>query len=109
MAEDFVRKDLFEMNNRRVDHRFDMVEKLVNGTVERMEAIMEKNLAKYDAIASEMRAQNSEMRAQISEIKGDVKALSASFSTLQSRFAWNLAWVGIIMGLVLTVVQRLWK
>ena len=62
----------------------------------------ESNSAKQDAIASEM-------RAQISEIKGDVKALSASFSTLQSRFAWNLAWVGIIMGLVLTVVQRLWK
>ena len=109
MADEFVRKELFELNNRRVDHRFEMTEKLVSSAVERMEAVMEKNLAKYDAIASEMRAQNSEMRSQISEIKGDVKALSASFATLQSRFAWNLAWVGIIMGLVLAVVQRLWK
>ena len=102
MPADFVRKDLFELNIRRVAHRFEMTEKLVNSAVERMEAIMEKNLAKQDAIASAM-------RAEISEIKGDVKALSASFSTLQSRFAWNLAWVGIIMGLVLTVVQRSWK
>ena len=70
--------------------------------IERMEAISEKNLAKHDAIAAEM-------RANISEMKGDLKAMNARLDTIENKFSWNLAWVGIIMGLVLAIVQHFWK
>ena len=77
------------------DIRFQSMEKLLNERLGKMEAIMEKNLAKYDAIAS--------------DIKGDVKAMNARLDTMQNKFSWNLAWVGIIMGLVLAIVQHFWK
>lgn len=102
MPEDFVRKDIFDLNVNRVDHRFEMMEKLVNAAVERMEAIIEKNLAKHDAIASEM-------RIEVSEIKGDVRAINARLDTLQNKFSWNLAWVGIVIGIVLAVIQHVWR
>ena len=70
--------------------------------IERMEAISEKNLAKHDAIAAEM-------RANISEMKGDLKAMNARLDTIENKFSWNLAWVGIIIGLALAIVQHFWK
>ena len=83
----------FEKNM--TDMRFQSMEKLLNERFGKMEAIMEKNIAKHDAIAG--------------EIRGDIKAINARFDTLQNKFSWNLAWVGIIMGLVLAIVQHFWK
>ena len=135
MADEFVRKDVFDANMRR------------------METLMEKNLAKHESIAVRLEGKIDTLNQRIdgmsntlnqridgmantlnqridgmantltermnttiaqynafaNNIEGDVKAINARFDTLQSRFAWNLAWVGIIMGLVLTVIQRLWK
>ncbi|MBQ3377248.1 MAG: hypothetical protein IJG62_03160 [Synergistaceae bacterium] len=84
MADEFVRRDIFDLY------------------MGRMEAIMEKNLAKHDAIAADM-------KADVAELKGDVKAMNARLDTLQNKFSWNLAWLGVIIGLVLAVVQHLWK
>ena len=70
--------------------------------IARLEAISESHLAKHDAIAAEM-------RANISEMKGDLKAMNARLDTIENKFSWNLAWVGIIMGLVLAIVQHFWK
>ena len=77
------------------DFRFEAMEKLFHESMSKMEAIMEKNLAKHDAIANEMR--------------GDIKAINARLDTLESRFSWNLAWLGVIVGLVLAIVQHFWK
>ncbi|MBR1603303.1 MAG: hypothetical protein IJ667_07675 [Synergistaceae bacterium] len=60
-----------------------------------MNARIDQNLAEYKAIAE--------------SINGEVKALKTGFDTLQNKFSWNLAWVGIIMGLVLAIVQHFWK
>ncbi|MBR0043828.1 MAG: hypothetical protein IJP56_03225 [Synergistaceae bacterium] len=84
MADEFVRRDIFDLY------------------MGRMEAIMEKNLAKHDAIAADM-------KADVAELKGDVKAMNARLDTLQNKFSWNLAWLGVIIGLVLAVVQHLCK
>ena len=84
MADEFVRRDIFDLY------------------MGRMEAIMEKNLAKHDAIAADK-------KADVAELKGDVKAMNARLDTLQNKFSWNLAWLGVIIGLVLAVVQHLWK
>ena len=84
MADEFVRRDIFDLY------------------MGRMETIMEKNLAKHDAIAADM-------KADVAELKGDVKAMNVRLDTLQNKFSWNLAWLGVIIGLVLAVVQHLWK
>ena len=84
MADDYVRREILDLY------------------IERMEAISEKNLAKHDAIAAEM-------RSSISEMKGDLKAMNARLDTIENKFSWNLAWLGIIIGLVLAIVQHIWK
>ena len=84
MADEYVRREILDLY------------------IERMEAISEKNLAKHDAIAAEM-------RANISEMKGDLKAMNARLDTIENKFSWNLAWVGIIIGLALAIVQLIWK
>ena len=120
MAEEFVRKDVYEADKGHTAQRFEAAEKLVNSAVERMEAMMDKNLAKHETIAvrlegkidtltERMNTTIAQYNAFANSVEGDVKAINARFETLQSRFAWNLAWVGIIMGLVLSIVQRLWQ
>ena len=84
MADEYVRREILDLY------------------IERMEAISEKNLAKHDAIAAEM-------RANISEMNGDLKAMNARLDTIENKFSWNLAWVGIIIGLALAIVQHFWK
>ena len=102
MADEFIKKEIFNIHMQRIDQRFEDFKDVVNKSIERMEATSEKHLAKHDAIASEI-------GKEVVEIKGDVKAINARFASLESRFAWNLAWVGIIMALVLALVQRLWN
>ena len=92
---DYVRKSIFNIHMQRIDQRFEALEKSMDKTVERLEAIAETHLAKLDLIASEMR--------------GDIKAINARLDTLENRYSWNLAWVGIIMALALAIFQHLWK
>ena len=106
MAEEFVRKDVFEATIRRMDQRFDATERLVNNTVERMEAIMERNLAKHENIAERLEKKFDILNTRL---EGRFDTMNARLDTMQNKFSWNLAWVGIIMGLVLVIVQHFWK
>ena len=106
MAEEFVKKDVCEANIRRMDQRFDATETLINNTVERMEAIMERNLAKHENIAERLEKKFDILNTRL---EGRFDTMNARFDTLQNKFSWNLAWVGIIMGLVLAIVQHFWK
>ena len=63
--------------------------------MDRMEAIMDRNLAKHEIIAE--------------RLSGKIDTLNARLDTLQGRFAWNLAWVAIVISVALTVIQRLWR
>ena len=106
MANEFVRRDVFDV------------------TMSRMEALIDRSLAKQEALASRMREETNsaiskmqkdisdmrgDIKAEVSGLKGDVKAMNARLDTLQNKFSWNLAWFGVIIGLVLAVVQHLWK
>ena len=73
----YVRKDVFDSK------------------MDRMEAIMDRNLAKHEIIAE--------------RLSGKIDTLNARLDTLQRRFAWNLAWVAIVISVALTVIQRLWR
>lgn len=73
----YVRKDFFDSK------------------MDRMEAIMDRNLAKHEIIAE--------------RLSGKIDTLNARLDTLQGRFAWNLAWVAIVNSVALTVIQRLWR
>ncbi len=73
----YVRKDVFDSK------------------MDRMEAIMDRNLAKHEIIAE--------------RLSGKIDTLNARLDTLQGRFAWNLAWVAIVISVALTVIQRLWR
>ena len=73
----YVRKDVFDSK------------------MDRMEAIMDRNLAKHEIIAE--------------RLSGKIDTLNARVDTLQGRFAWNLAWVAIVISVALTVIQRLWR
>ena len=95
MADEYVRKDLFDAAMLRMDQRFDATERLVNNTIERMETMMDRNLAKHETIAA--------------RIEGKFDTMNARLDTLENKFSWNLAWVGIIMGLVLAIVQHICK
>ena len=103
---EYVLKDTFDAQMRRIDERFISFEKLMDERFSKMQTVMEKNFALMNERIEKNLAQ---YEAIANDIRGDVKALTARFDTLQSRFAWNLAWVGIIMGLVLAIVQRFWR
>ena len=60
-----------------------------------MEAKMDASVAKYEASSN--------------EIIGEIKAINAKFDTLQNRFAWNLAWVAIVIPVIMTIIQRIWR
>ena len=92
---DYVRKSIFNVHMQRIDQRFEALEKLMDSRVERMEALADRNLAKHEVIAE--------------RIEKRFDTVTARLDTLESRFTWNLAWVGIIIGIVLAIVQRLWK
>ena len=108
-----------KLSDLRLDYMRDMLSEQFN----RLEAVVEKNLAKHESIASggkkdidnlqndirEIKNYVASLETGYAEIKGDVKAINARFDTLQNKFSWNLAWVGIIMGLVLAIVQHFWK
>ena len=94
MTDDFVKNDVFNVHMQRIDQRFEAQEKLVNKTIERMEAVMDKYLAKHDAIAA--------------SIEGDLKAITARLDAQQTKFGWYLTLFGIVITVVITAIQ-FWK
>ena len=77
--------------------------------LQKMQAVMEKNLVKHEAIASDMKAEINGMRAEISDIRGDVKALAAQISTTQSKIGWYITLLGVGVSLALGLFQLLVK
>lgn len=95
MADEFMRKDVFEAEKDRMDHKVSSMEKLVNSALARMEVMMDRNLAKHETIAE--------------RIEGRFDTLNARLDSLQNKFAWNLAWMGIVIAIVLAITQHLWR
>ena len=88
MPEEFVRKEVYEADLRRMDQRFDSLEKRMDERFEGLQTSMregfalinermEKNLARYEAIALETR--------------GEVRALTAHITTMEY-------WGAIVVG-----------
>ena len=94
MAGNFVKDEVFNVHMQRIDQRFEAQEKLANKTIERMEAIVDKYLAKHDAIAA--------------NIEGDLKAITARLDTQQTKFGWYLTVFGIVITVAVAAIQ-FWK
>ena len=128
---EYISQDMFDLQIKHLRERADSDEKLSSARFDKIEALISRNMEEQHAIANEIRGEikvmneridknfaeykvllsdvKSELKEDISDVKGDVKAINARLDTLQNKFSWNLAWVGIIMGLVLAIVQHFWK
>ena len=85
------------------------MKEVLDERLEKMQAVIEKNLAKHEAIASDMRAEINGMRAEISDIRGDIKALAAQVNTTQSKMGWYITLLGVGVSLALGLFQLLIK
>ena len=81
MADDYVRREILDLY------------------VERMNAIEEKNLARHDVIAAEIRTDNA-------RLEGKLDALTARINAIESKFTRNLALFGIFIAVVLVIVPH---
>ena len=86
----------------RIDERLQGLERLLDGKLAVMQILMEKNLAQYQAVASEM-------KAEASDIRGEVKSLAAQQGMLQSKIGWYISLLGIGLTVVIALVQALMK
>ena len=131
VANDSISQSVFDLQIKHLRDRADSEEKLSSARFDRLEALMAQNLAEQRAIATELRGElkgmnqridtnlteykliasgiQGEMRENNARLEGKIEAMNARFDALQNRFAWNIAWVGIIMGLVLAIAQRIWR
>ena len=113
LTSDYVTKD--ELNLRlevitdrqaqtdaRNDERYSSMERLLDNKIGMIQVLGEKNLAQYQVIASEM-------KAEISEIRGDVKALSAQLNTFQTKMGMYMTLLGIGVSLALVLFQIFMK
>ena len=114
MSEEFVRKDVHDVEIRRIDERID-------SAVFRMEAKTEVYMAKMQGSFEEMKAQNasfreyvsnelSHMRADVQNIRGDVRKMQGEMSALNSKvdnISRNVALIMTIAGLAISAVSIL--
>ena len=114
---------IFELQVKNLRDHVDVHEKMNETKFDKIEALMARNLAKQEELIGEIRSEVREMGARMSrmerrldglqedmsEVKGEIKAIKASFKTLQNKFAWNLAWMGIIMALAIALAQYFGK
>ena len=127
----YVTKEIFDMQVKSLRERDEANDKISDMRIERLEALVDKALTEIRIgnaqLISELRHETKETKSELKvmnaridqnlaeykaiaeSINGEVKALKTGFDTLQNKFSWNLAWVGIIMGLVLAIVQHFWK
>ena len=99
--ESFMAKTLAEIRMDNAQLRSEL-----KGEVRAMNERIEKNLEEYKAIANEMQGN---FNTSVARLEGKIEAVNSKVDALQNKFSWNLAWVGIIMGLVLAIVQHFWK
>ena len=128
---------IFELQVKNLRQHVDVHERMNDTKFDKIEALMARNLAKQEELIGEIRSEVKEVRSEVrelrsefknmdarmsrmeqrldglqedmSEVKGDIKAINANFNTLQNKFAWNLAWVVIIMALALALAQYFGK
>ena len=127
----YVTKEIFDMQVKSLRERNEANDKISDMRIERLEALVDKALTEIKIgnaqLISELRHETKETKSELKvmnaridqnlaeykaiaeSINGEVKALKTGFDTLQNKFSWNLAWVGIIMGLGLAIVQHFWK
>ena len=84
MSEEFVRKDVFDAN------------------MQRIEALMEKNLAKQEAIATEIKG---DIKALSNRLDGKIETLSSRIDSLQHQRYWDIAWFAIAVTSVVAIIQ----
>lgn len=128
---DYVTKEVFDMQVKSLRDHSDLIDKLSDARSDRIEALMSQTLAEIrmnnNQLKSELKNEINEMKGELKVmnaridqnlaeykaiaegINGEVKALKTGFDTLQNKFSWNIAWMGIIMGVVLAVIQHFWK
>ena len=58
---------------------------LHNTQLERIEALIERNLARQEAIAANMRADIGELRGEMGELRGEIKAVHARIDGLEKK------------------------
>ena len=128
---------IFELQVKNLRDHVDVHERMNETKFDKIEALMAKNFFEQEAIINELRSEFKNMDARMSRmegdinglkdnidnikdditdlkveitgVKGNIEAIHASFNTLQNKFAWNLAWVGIIMALALALAQHFGK
>ena len=132
---EYVTKEVFDMQVKSLRERGDLIDKIGDARSDRIEALMgqtlaeikadnaqlrseirgeisamnariDKNLAEYKAIASEMQGN---FRADVARLEGRIETVNAKIDTLQNKFSWSIAWMGMIIGVVLAVIQHFWK
>ena len=126
----FVTKDAFDIQVRSIreredanekvsDIRFEYMREMMDEQFKRLEAVVEKNLARQEAIAAdikgEMKAMNERIEKNLAQyeaaagnIEGEMKAISARVDTQQTKFGWYLTVFGIIITVVIAAIQ-FWK
>ncbi len=130
---DFVTRDAFNIHVKSMRDRADSEEKLSDARFDKLEALMERNMAaqrelitqvsskiegvlgqiKKDVESNtndirEMKKDIGNLYGDVSDIKGDVKALNARVDTQQTKFGWYLTIFGIVITVVIAAIQ-LWK
>ena len=94
--------DKQQSGERMTEERFTSLEKLIDSKLTTIGLMMDKNLARHQATASEM-------KAEISDIRGDVKALTAQITALQSKMGWYITLLGVGVSVALAVFQMFVK
>ena len=104
-AEERVTDTHFEILQAIMERNLSEIRSEIKSTNERMEKgfelmneRMDKNLAEYKAITSDI-------KAEVSEIRGDVKALNASVQSLQQRRSWDIAWISLAVAVGIALIQ----
>ena len=87
---DYVRQDVFDANMKRIDQRFDSMEKMIDERFKAMderfrsmEMRMDKNLAEFKAIVSDMR--------------GEMNVINARLNGLENTVYWGFAIIAFIL------------
>ena len=128
---EYVTQEVFDMQVKSLRERGDLIDRLSDARSDRIEALMGQTLAEIrmnstqlktelkneiNEMKGELKVMNARIDKNLAEYKaiaeginGEVKALKTGFDTLQNKFSWNIAWMGIIIGVVLAVIQHFWK
>ena len=123
----YVSKEVFNIHLQGIKERAESEERITDTRFERLQAIMERNLLevkneinavnermengfafmneRMDKNLAEYKAVASDMKTETSEIRGDVKALNASVQSLQQRRSWDIAWISLAVAVGIALIQ----